>query len=55
MRTSLLCHFLPRRPGGCAIVVAPGADGDYQVRTPFNGNTVEGDGVPRASSARSAP
>jgi len=31
--------------GGCAIVVAPGAEGDYQVRTPFNSNTVEGDGV----------
>jgi hypothetical protein len=31
--------------GGCAIVVAPGADGDYQVRTPFNSNTVDGDGV----------
>jgi hypothetical protein len=31
--------------GGCAIVVAPGADGDYQVRTPFNGNTVDGDGI----------
>lgn len=31
--------------GGCAIVVAPGVDGDYQVRTPFNGNTVEGDGI----------
>jgi hypothetical protein len=31
--------------GGCAIVVAPGADGDYQVRTPFNGNAVDGDGV----------
>ncbi|ALK99173.1 hypothetical protein AB595_20130 [Massilia sp. WF1] len=31
--------------GGCAIVVAPGADGDYQVRTPFNGNAVEGDGI----------
>jgi hypothetical protein len=31
--------------GGCAIVVAPGADGDYQVRTPFNSNTVDGDGI----------
>jgi hypothetical protein len=31
--------------GGCAIVVAPGADGDYQVRTPFNNNTVDGDGI----------
>ncbi|MGB9110928.1 MAG: head GIN domain-containing protein [Telluria sp.] len=31
---------------GCAIVVAPGADnGDYQVRTPFNSNTVDGDGI----------
>jgi hypothetical protein len=31
--------------GGCAIVVAPGVEGDYQVRTPFNGNTVDGDGI----------
>jgi hypothetical protein len=32
--------------GGCAIVVAPGADGgDYTVRTPFNSNTVDGDGI----------
>jgi hypothetical protein len=30
---------------GCAVVVAPGADGDYQVRTPFNSNTVDGDGI----------
>jgi hypothetical protein len=31
--------------GGCAIVVAPGGEGDYTVRTPFNGNTVDGDGI----------
>ncbi|MCS0592130.1 head GIN domain-containing protein [Massilia norwichensis] len=31
--------------GGCAIVVAPGADGDYQVRTPFNNSVVDGDGI----------
>jgi len=31
--------------GGCAIVVAPGADGDYQVRTPFNNSTIDGDGI----------
>jgi hypothetical protein len=30
--------------GGCAIVVAPGGEGDYQVHTPFSGG-VEGDGV----------
>ena len=30
--------------GGCAIVVAPGGDGDFQVATPFSG--VEGNGVP---------
>ncbi|WP_036170666.1 head GIN domain-containing protein [Massilia sp. 9096] len=29
--------------GGCAIVVAPGGDGDYHVSTPFSG--VQGDGV----------
>ena len=40
LAVSLSCAAL----GGCAIVVAPGADGDYQVRTPFNGS-VEGDGV----------
>ena len=44
MRTLLAIACLAAL-GGCAIVVAPGADGDYQVRTPFNGNTVEGDGV----------
>jgi hypothetical protein len=31
--------------GGCAIVVAPGADSEYAIRTPFNGNTVDGDGI----------
>jgi len=31
--------------GGCAIIVAPGGDGDYQVRTPFSNDTVEGNGV----------
>jgi hypothetical protein len=31
--------------GGCAIVVAPGADGDYQVRTSLNSDLVDGNGV----------
>jgi hypothetical protein len=31
--------------GGCAIVVAPGADGDYQVRTPLNSDLIDGNGV----------
>ncbi len=31
--------------GGCAIVVAPGADGDTQVRTLFNNNVIDGDGI----------
>jgi hypothetical protein len=44
MRTLLAIACLAAL-GGCAIVVAPGADGDYTVRTPFNGNTVEGDGI----------
>ncbi|MGJ7916512.1 head GIN domain-containing protein [Massilia sp. LXY-6] len=44
MRTLLAIACLAAL-GGCAIVVAPGADGDYQVRTPFNSNTVDGDGI----------
>jgi hypothetical protein len=32
--------------GGCAIIVAPGVDGDYQVRTPFSADSIEGNGVP---------
>jgi hypothetical protein len=44
MRTLLAIACLAAL-GGCAIVVAPGADGDYTVRTPFNSNTVEGDGI----------
>ncbi|MFC5550104.1 head GIN domain-containing protein [Massilia aerilata] len=44
MRTLLAIACLAAL-GGCAIVVAPGADGDYTVRTPFNGNTIEGDGI----------
>lgn len=34
--------------GGCAIIVAPGADGgdgNYTVRTPFSGDTVDGNGA----------
>lgn len=44
MRTLLAIACLAAL-GGCAIVVAPGADGDYTVRTPFDSNTVEGDGI----------
>ena len=32
--------------GGCAIIVTPNGDGDYQVRTPFSSDSVEGNGVP---------
>ena len=39
---ALTCAIL----GGCAIIVAPGGDGDYQVRTPFSSDSVEGNGVP---------
>jgi hypothetical protein len=31
--------------GGCAIIVAPGGDGDYQVRTPFSSDAIEGNGA----------
>lgn len=31
--------------GGCAIIVNPGGDGDYQVRTPFSSDSIEGNGV----------
>lgn len=39
---ALTCAIL----GGCAIIVAPGGDGDYQVRTPFSSDSIEGNGVP---------
>ena len=39
---ALACAIL----GGCAIIVAPGGDGDYQVRTPFSSDSIEGNGVP---------
>jgi len=47
MRTLLAIACLAAL-GGCAIVVAPGADGDYQVHTPFsnsNSDVVDGDGI----------
>jgi hypothetical protein len=31
--------------GGCAIIVAPGSDGDVSVRTPFSSDAVQGDGI----------
>lgn len=39
---ALTCAIL----GGCAIIVAPGGDGDYQVRTPFSSDSIEGNGAP---------
>jgi hypothetical protein len=44
MRTLLAIAIASAVLGGCAIVVAPGADGDYQVRSGFS-NAVQGDGV----------
>jgi hypothetical protein len=44
MRTLLAIACLAAL-GGCAIVVAPGGEGDYQVRTPFSNNAVDGDGI----------
>jgi hypothetical protein len=32
--------------GGCVIVATPGVHGDYEVRTPLSGKTVEGNGIP---------
>jgi hypothetical protein len=43
MRTMLAIAAAAAILGGCAIVVAPGGDGDYHVSTPFSG--VQGDGV----------
>lgn len=44
MRT-LLVISLVAALGGCAIIVAPGSDGDVSVRTPFSSDTVQGDGI----------
>jgi hypothetical protein len=46
MRTPLAIVITCAILGGCAIIVAPGGDGDYQVRTPFSSDSIEGDGVP---------
>jgi hypothetical protein len=46
MRTSLAIAITCAILGGCAIIVAPGGDGDYQVRTPFSSDSIEGNGVP---------
>lgn len=43
MRTMLAIAAAAAILGGCAIVVAPGGDGDYHVSGPFSG--VQGDGV----------
>jgi len=44
MRTLLAISLLAAL-GGCAIIVAPGSDGDVSVRTPFSSDTVQGDGI----------
>jgi len=44
MRTLLAISLLAVL-GGCAIIVAPGSDGDVSVRTPFSSDTVQGDGI----------
>jgi hypothetical protein len=46
MRTSLAIAITCAILGGCAIIVAPGGEGDYQVRTPFSSDSIEGNGVP---------
>ena len=46
MRTPLAIVITCAILGGCAIVVVPGGDGDYQVRTPFSSDSIEGNGVP---------
>ena len=45
MRTALAIATTCAILGGCAIIVAPGADGDYQVRTPFSSDSIEGNGA----------
>ena len=45
MRTPLAIAITCAILGGCAIIVAPGGDGDYQVRTPFSSDSIEGNGV----------
>lgn len=44
MRTLLAISLLAAL-GGCAIIVAPGSDGDVSVRTPFSSDAVQGDGT----------
>jgi len=44
MRT-LLAISVAAILGGCAIIVAPGPDGDVSVRTPFSSDAVQGDGM----------
>jgi hypothetical protein len=46
MRTPLAIAITCAILGGCAIIVAPGGDGDYQVRTPFSSDSIEGNGLP---------
>ena len=44
MRT-VLAIALVAALGGCAIIVAPGPDGDVSVHTPFSSDAVKGDGI----------
>jgi len=46
MRTPLAIAITCAILGGCAIIVAPGGEGNYQVRTPFSSDSIEGNGVP---------
>jgi hypothetical protein len=45
MRTVLAIALSAAVLGGCAIIVAPGPDGDVSVRTPFSSDAVQGDGI----------
>jgi hypothetical protein len=45
MRTVLAIALSAAVLGGCAIIVAPGSDGDVSVRTPFSSDAVQGDGI----------
>jgi hypothetical protein len=46
MRTPLVIAVACAVLGGCAIIVNPDGDGDYQVRTPFSSGSIEGNGMP---------
>jgi hypothetical protein len=46
MRTPLVIAIAGAVLGGCAIIVNPDGDGDYQVHTPFSSGSIEGNGMP---------